>query len=172
VPLNQTVSGFYCGGLQAARDGVYFGGARGRAIGMWNVIRKSVIGVSIVLASFGAAANAETDSPKPQQPPSPFMAAPGDTDANRVAKKCGFLAAMSGDSFKGSELDAAKAYVTSVFYICLVHAMPADWPDARATLKKGQESFSQAQALKPDLTTNPETLGPVFDKIRAPTPAH
>jgi hypothetical protein len=139
---------------------------------MWNGIRKSVIAAAIAFASFGAAANAETDGSKPQHPPSPFMAAPGDTDATRVAKKCGFLAAMSGDNFKGSELDAAKAYATSVFYICLVHAVPADWPDAGATLKRGQDAFSQAQALKPDLTTSPETLGPAFDKIRAPTPAH
>ena len=117
-----------------------------------------MIAVAIAFASFGATANAEIDGSKLQQPPSPFTAAPGDTDATRVAKKCGFLAAM--------------AYATSVFYICLVHAMPADWPDAGATLKRGQDALSQAQALKPDLTTSPETLGPTFDKIRAPTPAH
>ena len=131
-----------------------------------------MIAVAIAFASFGATANAEIDGSKLQQPPSPFTAAPGDTDATRVAKKCGFLAAMSGDGFKGSELDAAKAYATSIFYICLFHAMSADWPDAGATLKRGQDALSQAQALKPDLTTSPETLGPTFDKIRAPTPAH
>jgi hypothetical protein len=58
---------------------------------MWNVIRKSVIAVAIALASFGTAANAEADSPTPQQPRSPFMAMPGGTNATLVSKIATFL---------------------------------------------------------------------------------
>lgn len=96
---------------------------------------------------------------------------PGDDHAIRVSKQCLFLAVMSADSFKGSELDIAKAYALSVYYICQVHAMPADRRGASAPIKQGQEFFRQAQAKKPDLV-NPKTFSATFDKMRAAPPGH
>jgi hypothetical protein len=125
----------------------------------------------VAFALFVATAKAEAVKPTPQQPYSPLSPMPGGNDATRVSKLCVFLGGMSTDSFKSSELEVARTYALSIYNVCLAHAMPADWPDAPAALKRGQELFHQAQAQKPDLV-NPEAFSATFDKIRASTPRH
>jgi hypothetical protein len=103
-----------------------------------------------------------------QAPPqSPLSPSPQDDNATRVRKQCIFLAVMSTDGIP--DLTAAKPFSASVFHICLVHAMPADWPDAQAVLKRGRQEYQDALKLNPKLF-DPESATSAFDLIRNEKP--
>ena len=89
---------------------------------------------------------------------------PGDSEPMRISKRCALVSGMTMDNYKGPQ-DVEQMYVKSTYDICLVHAMPSNWPDAPSTLKRGRQLFREVHTRKPDLP-NPEKFGNVFDKMR------
>ena len=95
------------------------------------------------------------------EPTGPFSAWPPGSRAaaiKGVSFRCSLTSIMALGNYGGPR-DAAKPGAQAFAFACMVHQMPADWPDRPDVLGREQAAYRSAKALDPGFP-DPERLFP------------